>query len=46
MFWCYSYTIIREPINLCLLKIEEQKVIDINPLYELTHMSHNQLHIP
>jgi len=25
---------------------EEQKVIDINPLYELAHMSHNQLYIP
>jgi len=26
--------------------IEEQKVIDINPLYELAHMTHNQLRIP
>jgi len=25
--------------------IEEQKVIDINPLYELDHTSHNQLRI-
>ena len=46
MFQCYSYTIIRESINLCLLKTEEQKVIDINPLYELAHTSYNQLHIP
>ena len=26
--------------------IEEQKVIDINALYELVHMSHNRLRIP
>jgi len=25
---------------------EEQKVIDINPLYELAHTSHNQVRIP
>ena len=26
--------------------IEEQKVIDINPLYKLAHTSYNQLRIP
>ena len=30
----------------CHILIEEQKVIDINPLYKLAHMSHNQLRIP
>jgi len=27
------------------ISIEEQKVIDINPLYELAHTPHDQLHI-
>ena len=27
------------------IMIEEQKVTDINPLYELAHTSHNQLRI-
>jgi len=30
----------------CNILIEEQKSIDIKPLYELDHTSHNQLHIP
>ena len=29
MFWCYSYTIIGEPINLCLLKLQLLKYLGV-----------------